>query len=65
VGFRRTVDWLDSTLFILALLYNLINSGYFSKKARIEKVAREAIGSAKDKSPYDRLAKKLQVEVTY
>lgn len=43
VGFRESVGWVDSALFVLAFLDKLNNYEYFSKKSEIEVAAKKAI----------------------
>lgn len=61
VGFGKSVNWIDSTLFVLALLDKLNQNGYFSNKAEIDKVAKKAIEKMW-KNPYLELTKTLEAE---
>jgi len=62
IGFQQSPDWLDSLVFILALLQKLATKNYFSKKTNLKQAAKKAIESMK-KSPYDKLTEHLEVEV--
>jgi hypothetical protein len=61
IGFARSVDWVDSTTFILALLNKLDDAKFFTATKKIEGAAKEAIGEMW-KDPYAALAKLLGAE---
>jgi hypothetical protein len=61
IGFRHDVDWVESALFILALLDKLDKYRYFSDEAKIRHAAITAI-NAMWRIPYRSLADHLEAE---
>ncbi len=61
IGFTQSVDWVDSTVFILAFLNKLDDAGYFSARKRVAPAAKKAIGEMW-KKPYAALGEHLGAE---
>ena len=63
VGFGEEVDWVDSSLFVLALLFKLHEEGVFNRQ-RISSIAQRAITDM-IKGPYNSIANSLDVQTTF
>lgn len=63
MGFGEEVDWVDSSLFVLAMLFKLYEEGVFNLKRtspRAQDVTTDMI-----KGPYGSLANSLDVLTTF
>lgn len=58
IGFTQSVDWVDSTTFILALLNKLDDAKFFTARKRIERAASKALDQMWQ-DPYGALGKAL------
>jgi len=64
VGFSKTVDWIDSATFILALLLRFQDEGIFQmRRSSARKPA--SVLAAMAKGPYRSLARELGLEVSF
>lgn len=62
IGFRQSVDWVDSAIFIMAFLYKLASENFFSAKKDLKKITKRVIDSMSE-SPYNEFIKHLDVEI--